>query len=136
MPAANGRTLRIMIGNGASPEVFSTIAGVQECGVSGEVGEIDITDKDSNGYRTLLAGGIRSLSLSANGVTLNNALLQRFITGEIFNARMVWQDTGDMIEGAFQMGSYEETGATENAAITFTAEFRSSGAFEFVEASA
>jgi predicted secreted protein len=133
MPAQNGRTLRIMIGDGASPEVFSTIAGVQECGISGEIGEIDITDKDSNGYRTLLAGGIRSLSLSASGVTLTNALMQLFIAGEIFNARMVWEDSGDMIEGAFQMGSFENTGATENAAIMFTAEFRSSGEFEFVE---
>lgn len=131
MAAANGRTLRIYIGDGASPEVFSTIAGVQECGFSGEVGEIDITDKDSNGYRELLEGGIRSLSLSANGVTKSNALLQMFIDGGIRNMRMVWEETDDMIEGAFEMGTYEETGATENAAITFTAEFRSSGEFTF-----
>lgn len=134
MAAASGRLLRIKVGNGLSPETFSTLAGVQECGVSGEVGEIDITDKDSLGYRTLLAGGIKSLSLSGSGVTKTNALKLLFLAGEIINCQMVYEDTGDMFEGAFQIGSYEDTGATDGA-IMFSVEFKSSGVFTFTEAS-
>ncbi len=117
MAAANGRTLRIKLGNGASPEVFATIAGVQECSISGEVGEIDITDKDSSGYRELLAGGIKSVSLKGSGVVKTNALFQLWMAGEIFNAKMEWEDSGDELAGAFQMGTYENTGATKDSAI-------------------
>lgn len=130
MAAQNGRTLRLKKGDGASPEVFTTIAAAQETSMSSEVGEIDITDQDDAGYKTLLEGGIKSLSISISGVTKAQTLLQAHLAGTISNWQLEYEDTGDTITGAFQIGSYSDTGANENAAIMFKADLRSSGFFE------
>lgn len=132
MTAENGRTMRIKAGDGASPEVFTSIAGAREDSFSTEVGEIDITDKDSAAYRELLAGGIKSASLSVSGVAKNKGQLMSLV-GVIQNYQLEWAD-GDVLAGAFQLGSLSFTGSHENSAVTFTAELRSSGTFTFTEA--
>lgn len=130
--AENGRNMRIKRGDGASPETFTSIAGAREDSFSTEVGEIDITDKDSAGYKTLLEGGIKSASLSVSGIARDRASLFDGL-GKIENHKLEWED-GDAIIGAFQMGSLEITGTNENGSVTFSAEFRSSGAFTFTPA--
>lgn len=131
MAKQNGQTLRIQKGDGASPELFTSIAGAIEESFSAEVGEINVTDKDSNGYRELLGGGIKSLNLSVSGVVDSSVLLQAYINNALESYRVIWNDTGDTLTGTFELGSYSQSGPTENGAITFTAEFRSSGAFTF-----
>ena len=128
MAAQNGRTLRISISNGGAPETFTAIAGAQEDTVSFEIGEIDITDKDDNGNRTLLAGGIKSYSASISGVTKTSDLAQIAEAGNLVRFQIKYQDTNETLTGNFQVGSYEDTGSNDNAAITFKAELRSSGA--------
>lgn len=128
----NGRALRIQAGDGASPEVFTSIAGAQEDSFSCETGEINITDKDDAGHRRLLGGGISSISLSISGVTYGHALFQKYLNKAIENYRVIWLGSGIVsdaqLECAFEIASYNETGSNENSAVTFTAELRSSGA--------
>lgn len=134
MPAQNGRTLRIKKGDGATTEAFTAVAGAREDSFTCERGEIDITDKDDGKTRKLLEGGIESVSLNVTGMAKNRDLLEAWIAGSHGNWQIEWTDSGDVLEGVFEIGTYEETGAYENNAVEFTLQLRSAGAFTFTAA--
>lgn len=131
MAAAVGRQLRIKLGDGTSTETFTVIAGAREDSFSCETGEIDITDKDDGVYRTLLEGGIQTLSLSISGVAVGDTLFGKWRDGTLDNYQVEWVDTGATLECAFQVGTYSETGNYDNEAISFEAEMRSSGQYTY-----
>lgn len=69
MSAEKGSAFLLKIGDGGEPPSFSTVAGMRttQMQVNGEA--INVTSKDSGGWRELLSGaGIRSISVSASGV--------------------------------------------------------------------
>lgn len=132
MAAQSGRTLTIKVSDGVGG--WETLACSREDSLNSEVGEINVTDKCSSNRRELIEGGIQSISLSTSGVVKDHDLLQKHLSGVIDTYQVQWEDTGDTLEGDFQIGTYSETGNYENSAIEFTAEFRSSGAFTFTEA--
>jgi TP901-1 family phage major tail protein len=64
-----GRNLLVKIGDGGSPENFATVAGLRATTLAFNAQSIDITDNTSTGmWRELLAGGIKSATISGNGV--------------------------------------------------------------------
>lgn len=132
MPAENGRKMRIELGDASSPPTYTALAGAREESFTLEVGEIDITDKDSNERRELLEGGIHSLSLSVSGITKDRSQLID-VVGKIKSYRVTWSN-GDQLVVNAQLGSFSETGSHENSAVTFTGEFRSSGDYTFTAA--
>jgi len=98
---------------------------------------VDITNKSSAGYRTLLAGaGTQSISISLNGVMTTDAgfeTLQGYAMASSINAHaMQWAD-GDTLEGSFQVSNFEITGEF-NGAQTFTCTLESSGSWTFTPA--
>lgn len=129
MAKQKGRLLRIKIGDGGDPESFTAIAGAREDSLSGENGEIDITNKDSSGFRELLAGGTKSISLTVSGVMDDNVLLQEFFDGTITNYEIDYEG-GSKIAAAFQVRSFENTGAHDDA-VTFSGTLESSGTITF-----
>lgn len=65
MGAERGSAFLLKVGNGASPLVYATVAGLRttQMSVNGEM--VAITSKDSGGWRELLSGaGVRSVSVS------------------------------------------------------------------------
>ena len=53
---------------GASPQVFTTLAGLRTTTWTIDGEDVDVTTKDDNGWQQRLAGaGVRSLSVSAGG---------------------------------------------------------------------
>ena len=68
-----GRKVRLKKGTG----VFAVgIIGSQQDDLTVANGEIDVTDKDDNGYRTLLDDwGVRSIDVSLNGIMKDTELL-------------------------------------------------------------
>lgn len=69
MSAQMGRNLLVKIGDGGSPENFATVAGLRATTLAFNAQSIDITDNASTGmWRELLAGGIKSATISGNGV--------------------------------------------------------------------
>ena len=69
MSAQMGRNLLVKIGDGGSPENFITVAGLRATTLAFNAQSIDITDNASTGmWRELLAGGIKSATISGNGV--------------------------------------------------------------------
>lgn len=132
MPAQSGTTLTIKVSDGAGG--WELLACSREDSFNSEIGEINVTDKCSNNFRELIEGGIKSLSLSTSGIMKDHTLLEKHLSGVIDTYQIQWEDSGDTLEGDFQIGTYSETGNYENSGIEFTAEFRSSGEFTFTAA--
>jgi TP901-1 family phage major tail protein len=69
MAAEKGSAFLLKVGNGANPPIFSTVAGMRttQMSVNGEA--VNVTSKDSGGWRELLSGaGVRSVSVAASGI--------------------------------------------------------------------
>ena len=69
MSVEKGSAFLLKIGDGGSPLAYTTIAGLRptQLSVSGEA--VNITNKDSGGWRELLSGaGVRAVSVSAAGL--------------------------------------------------------------------
>lgn len=98
---------------------------------------VDITNKSSNGYRTLLEGaGTKSVTVTFGGIMTNDAGFETFQgyanAGSINAMAMGWADA-DTLEGSFQVSSFEITGE-HNGEQTFTATLESSGSWTFTGA--
>ena len=68
MSVEKGSAFLLKIGNGDVPLTYATIAGLRttQLQVSGEA--VNVTNKDSGGWRELLSGaGVRAVSVSAAG---------------------------------------------------------------------
>lgn len=69
MSAQKGKDLLIKISNGDAPETFSTVAGLRATTLAFNAQTIDITNADSaDMWRELLDAGVKSASISGNGV--------------------------------------------------------------------
>lgn len=98
---------------------------------------VDITNKSSAGFRTLLEGaGTKSISITLNGVVTNDAgyeTLQGYCLAGSINAHaMGWAD-GDTLEGSF-MATGIELGGEHNGEQTFSITLESSGSWTFTAA--
>lgn len=74
MSAEKGSAFLLKVGDGASPPVFATVAGMRttQMSVNGEA--VNVTSKDSLGWRELLSGaGVRSVSVAASGIFTGSA---------------------------------------------------------------
>ena len=56
MTAQRGRDMLVKIGDGGSPESFTTVAGLRTRTFSLNAREVDTTHAESGGWRELLAG--------------------------------------------------------------------------------
>ena len=69
MSAEKGSAFLLKVGNGAEPPVFATVAGMRttQMSVNGEA--VNVTSKDSGGWRELLSGaGVRFVSVAGSGI--------------------------------------------------------------------
>ena len=74
MSAEKGSAFLLKIGNGGEPPIFATVAGMRttQMSVNGEA--VNVTSKDSGGWRELLSGaGVRSVSVAASGIFTGSA---------------------------------------------------------------
>ena len=130
MAAQKGSALLIKVGNAASPEVFTTVAGLRDSSISINAETVDITNKDSSRNRTLLAdSGIKSFSVSGSGVFLDSAseqtILTNFSASTFKNYQIIIPDF-NTFTGAFQITSMEYSGSY-NGEVTYSISFESSG---------
>src|SRR3546814_9787443 len=69
MAIENGSDFLLKIGDGEAPPTYRTVAGLRttQMSVNGEA--VNVTTKESGGWRELLSGaGVRSVSVSAAGI--------------------------------------------------------------------
>ena len=74
MAAEKGSAFLLKVGNGANPPVFATVAGMRTTQMSVNGEPVNVTSKDSGGWRELLSGaGVRSVSVAASGIFTGSA---------------------------------------------------------------
>ena len=130
MAVQKGSDLLVKAGNGASPEVFTTIGGLRDTSISINAETIDVTNKDSSRNRTLLAdAGIKSFSISGSGVFTDSAseqtVLTNFQSSTFKNYQFLVPDF-NTFTGAFQITSMEYAGSY-NGEVTYSMSFESTG---------
>ena len=131
MAAQKGRALLMKIGDGASPEAFTTIGGMRSTSITLNDEAVDITNKDSsNNARVLLAqGGIKSCSVSGNGVFTDSAsettLYGKWHASANSNYQFLVPDL-ITFTGAFMLETLEYAGEF-NGEVTYSFSFQSAG---------
>ena len=131
MAAQKGRALLMKIGDGASPETFTTIGGMRSTNITLNDETVDITNKDStNNARELLAqGGIKSGTVSGSGVFTDSASETTFYGKWHASSNANYQFlVPDLITitGAFQLTTLEYAGEY-NGEVTYSFTFESAG---------
>ena len=137
MAAQKGAELLIKVGDGGSPESFTTIGGLRSNEIQLNDEAVDTTNKDSSGNRELLAnGGIHSMTISGSGVFTDAAseetLRTKMNASTFANYQFVIPDFGTY-EGAFMVESLSYAGEY-NGEVTYSVTLQSSGAITYTAA--
>tara|TARA_R100000426_G_C4810918_1_gene106441 strand:- start:552 stop:965 length:414 start_codon:yes stop_codon:yes gene_type:complete len=134
MAAQKGADLLMKIGDGASPEAFTTIGGMRSTSLTMNDEMVDITNKDSSGARTILAqGGTTSMTVTGSGVFTDTpsetTLRSKFNEAGTTNFQFLVPNFGTFT-GGFRLTTLEY-GAEFNGEVTYSFTFESSGAITF-----
>jgi len=133
--AQKGKDILLKIGDGADPEVFTTVAGLRARTISLNARSVDATDSDSAGrWRELLAGaGVKQASVSGAGVfrdAASDALIRAaFFAQSADSWRLIVPDFGTL-EGPFLVAALEYAGEHEGEA-TYAITLSSAGEVTF-----
>ncbi|WOK36307.1 phage major tail protein, TP901-1 family [Sphingomonas sp. C3-2] len=130
MAAEKGSAFLLKIGNGGNPIVYATVAGLRttQMSVNGEA--VQITSKDSGGWRELLSGaGVRSVSVSGAGIFTGSAAEQRLkanaLAGVIDDYALNFE-SGEQMAGRFLVTRLDYAG-DYNGERSYTLSLESSG---------
>ena len=130
MSAEKGSAFLLKVGNGAAPPVYATVAGMRttQMSVNGEA--VNVTSKDSGGWRELLSGaGVRSVSVAASGIftgsTAETRLKSNAITGLLDDYELSFE-SGEKMRGRFLVTRLDYAG-DYNGERTYALALESSG---------
>lgn len=118
--AYNGKDLVLKIGDGATPtENFTTVTAMKNASFTNQRGTVDVTTKDSAGFRELLGtAAIASGQISGSGVwteTATQILLQTLsMTGAFANFQIVF-GSGDKYLFKGVVTNFQMQGGTDDA---------------------
>ena len=133
MAAQTGRLLLVYQGDGGSPESFVQLQGQIEGTVTIEGEPVDISNKDSNGWREFLEGRVnKGISIQLSGVSKDDVTFNNVRNDSLNNLGRSYQlvipgtTAGATFEGRFFVTSYEESGA-QDGAINYSITLASSG---------
>ena len=120
MAVQKGAEVLVKIGDGGSPEAFTTIGGLRDTSISINQETVDVTTKDSARVRTLIAqGGVKSFTISGSGVFDDSAshttLLGVLDASTFTNFQFIMPDF-NTFTGAFQVTSVEYSGTYNDSA--------------------
>jgi TP901-1 family phage major tail protein len=127
MAAQKGRNFLLKQGTAAAG---TTLAGMRMTGLRLNNEQVDITNKDSAGWRTLLEGaGTQSMTITAEGVFTNAAVehtVRGYAVANSINAFAIVFPDADYIDGSWAIASYERAGSF-NGEETYSITLESSG---------
>lgn len=130
MPAQNGSTFLLKIGDGAASPSYETVAGLRTTQMSINGDTVVVTHKESGGWRDLLSGaGTRSVSVSAAGIFLGSAAESRVrghaLAGTIDDYELAFEG-GERLRGRFLVQRLDYSGDF-NGERNYTLQLESSG---------
>lgn len=114
MGAEKGSAFLLKVGNGAEPPVFTSVAGMRttQMSVNGEA--VNVTSKDSGGWRELLSGaGVRSVSVAASGIFLASDQELRVKSNALSGALDDYElsfESGERLRGRFLVTRLDYSG--------------------------
>ena len=130
MSAEKGSAFLLKVGDGAAPPVFATVAGMRttQMSVNGEA--VNVTSKNSGGWRELLSGaGVRSVSVAASGIFTGSAAEARVrgnaIAGLLDDYELSFE-SGERMRGRFLVTRLDYAG-DYNGERTYSLSLESSG---------
>lgn len=131
MAVEKGSAFLLKIGNGAATPVYSTIAGLRTTQLSINGDAVNVTNKDSGGWRELLNGaGVRSISVAAAGIFTGSAAETRAqsnaLAGLIDEYELAFE-SGLKLHGRFLVTRLDHSG-DYNGERNYTLSLESSGA--------
>jgi TP901-1 family phage major tail protein len=134
MTAQRGRDLLIKTGDGADPEVFTSVAGLRATTLAFNASTVDITNADSaDAWRELLAGGVKSATISGSGVfkdAASDAVLRTaFFNAAIGNYQIVIPGFGT-VTGPFKITALQYDGPYDGE-VKIALSLASAGALTF-----
>jgi TP901-1 family phage major tail protein len=138
MVAQRGKDLLIKIGDGASPENFTAVAGLRATTLGFNAQSVDVTNADSaDMWRELLdGGGVKSASISGSGVfkdaASDGALRSAFFDQTLCNWQIVIPGFGT-VAGPFKIGSLQYDGPYDGE-LKLSLSLASAGALTFTGA--
>ena len=134
-----GRSFLLQVGDGASSEEFTTVAGINSKSITINNSAIDVTTPDATTPGGVLfassLNGLKSVSVSGDGIfidesaqegRLNDVAMQ---ADPVANFQLVVPDFGTY-SGEFRITSFELGGETEGA-VTFSISLESNGTISF-----
>lgn len=131
MSAEKGSAFLLKVGDGGAPPVFATVAGMRttQLSVNGEA--VNVTSKDSGGWRQLLSGaGVRSVSVSGSGIFTGSAAETRIkvnaLAGLIDDYELSFE-SGERLQGKFLLTRLDYAG-DHGGERTYALNLESSGA--------
>jgi TP901-1 family phage major tail protein len=135
MTAQRGRDFLVKIGDGASPENFTTVAGLRSTQLTFNATTIDITSADSaDMWRELLNAGVKSATIAGSGVFKDAAsdlsLRAAFFTQSLTNYQIVIPSFAT-ITGPFKLTQLHYEG-THDGEVKISLQLASAGALGFV----
>ncbi|MDR7102809.1 phage major tail protein, TP901-1 family [Croceicoccus sp. BE223] len=130
MSAQKGSAFLLKIGNGGSPAVYTTVAGLRTTQMSITGDAVVTTSKDSGGWREMLSGaGQRQVSVSAAGIFLGSdaetAIRGHALAGTIADYELSFED-GERMQGQFLVQRLDYAGDF-NGERNYTMTLESSG---------
>ena len=131
MGAEKGSAFLLKVGDGGAPPVYATVAGMRttQMSVNGEA--VNVTSKDSEGWRELLSGaGIRSVSVGASGIFTGSAAELRVkghaLAGTLDDYELSFE-SGERLRGRFLVTRLDYSG-DYNGERNYALSLESSGA--------
>ena len=131
MSAEKGSAFLLKVGDGADPIEYATVAGMRttQLSVNGEA--VNVTTKDSGGWRELLSGaGVRSVSVAASGIFTGSAAEARLKTNALAGLIDDYElsfESGETMRGRFLTTRLDYAG-DHNGERTYALNLESSGA--------
>lgn len=131
MPAEKGSAFLLKVGNGASPPAFTTVAGMRTTQMSVNGEPVNVTSKDSGGWRELLSeAGVRSVSVAASGLFTGSAAEARVKANALAGALDEYElsfESGERLRGRFLVTRLDYSG-DYNGERNYSLSLESSGA--------
>ena len=136
-----GRALLVKIGDGADPEVFTNLCGLNSKSLTINNSSIDVTTPDcttpEGALWTATLAGLKNLSLSGDGFFEDSVAEARMNTvamaaDNAVSMQVVVPDFGTY-SGAFRIASLEFGGETEGG-VTYSVSLESNGTVSFAAA--
>ena len=131
MSAEKGSAFLLKISDGEDPPVFATVAGMRttQMSVNGEA--VNVTSKDSGGWRELLSGaGVRSVSVAASGIFTGSTAETRIKTNALAGTLDEYElsfESGERMRGRFLVTRLDYAG-DHNGERSYALALESSGA--------